>query len=204
MRRLVLLATAVLLPALLGAAARGEDGDAREVWRFRKGEHVRTVDVTDLPDAVRTVVARRLAEEGYERVAEDAGEPAVGRDLRADAEALVRGGGRLRHGTDGSPARFLGAFLAWPDDGDADAGPRVLGCAPGTLAAALGLEAGDRILAVDGRPATPRRLAARAGAEHTPGQLELGIRRRDGRNETLGLEFRRGPAPRPAREREDR
>jgi len=199
MRRLVALALLLIVPALLAGRARaGEDGEpVREAWRFRKGDHVRTVDVTGLEDAVREAVVRRLAADGYERVEDDAGGHAWGRDLRADVEELVRGGGRFP--TPAAPAgRFLGAFLAWEPGPGRGLRPRIEAAPPGSLAAALGLGPGDRLLTVDGREADPEAVRERVGVELEPGQLRLGILRRDGRTETLRLEFRRGPAPRGA------
>lgn len=189
-------------------AAEPAPGAARptapEVWHFRKGEAERSVDVTTLPEVVREAIQARMAVDGYLRVAG----PARGRDLEADARELVaRGGrfpGRVRDAApsvlDPEPARprVQGILLGAPVRLESAAGAawlRVLGAPTGSLAQALGLVRGDRIVALDGAQPTPALLTRCRGVELAPGQLALRVLRREGRTETWTLTFSRGAPP---------
>ena len=187
-----------------GHAASGAPGAASEVWRFRKGEAERTVDVTGLPEVVREAVVARMAADGYAR-AEPSAVPGTGRDLEADARELVRRGGRFpdRDGVRPRPdaggrgpaaGALLGARVRLESAGET-ARLRVLDAPDGSLAQAIGLVRGDRILALDGAAPTLEVLARYRAVERAPGQLALRVLRREDRTEEWILTFSRGASP---------
>ncbi len=94
-----LLLGAAVVAALLGVLAPlapAGEAEAHEVWHFEKGGVVRDLDVSGLDPAVRADLARRLAADGFRRVAPAASDDRrTGRDLARDVEALVRHGGRF-------------------------------------------------------------------------------------------------------------
>lgn len=184
--RWALLSCLLVLP-FLGGPARAD-----EVWRFRKGEAERQVDVTELPEVVREAVLARMRADGYRRV-EDAG---LGRDLEADARELVAHEGRFPSAASKPRIRgvLLGASIRLEGLGEA-ACLRILDAPEGSLAHALGLGRGDRVTALDGRTPTPDHLTRLRRVEHTPGQLALRVLRKEGRTEEWTLAFSRGPAP---------
>ena len=176
-----------LLSVFLGRVACAD-----EVWRFRKGEAERTVDVTELSEVVREAVILRMRADGYQRV-EGA---APGQDLEADARELVAHGGRFRV-SESPPAVqgvLLGASVRLERLGETG-WLRILDAPDGSLAGALGLVRGDRITALDGRVPTPALLARLRTVELAPGQLALGVLRKEGRIEEWTLAFSNGPAP---------
>ncbi len=193
---LSLLAAFLLLgPLPLPGAFAGDGTPQPETWHFRKGEAKRTVDVTDLPDVVREAVRMRMQADGFERVPA----PRRGRDLEADARELVEHGGRFparRSGgtREGTRGLLLGAPVRLESIGEA-AWLRVLGAPEGSLARALGLVRGDRILTLDGQTPTSAALARVRAVELSPGQLALRLLRREGRTEDWTLTFSRGAPP---------
>ena len=226
MRRLLLsslVGSALLVPFVLALGhatpLHADDGEqaarvsaaSAEVWRFRKGDAQRTVDVTGLPEIVREALLARMAVDGYLR---DDAVPASspGRDLKADAQELVLHGGRFSgqggaraeggaatHSSGGEPAAhqgvLLGALVRLESGGEA-AWLRILGAPAGSLARAIGLGRGDRILALDGEVPTLAGLARCRDVELAPGQLAVRALRREGRIEEWTLTFARGAAPR--------
>jgi hypothetical protein len=200
-------ALAVLIALLLCAPlALAEDEPTREVWRFRKGETTRRVDVTDMPDFVREAVERRLLDRGFERVTEA---EAPWGSLEEAARRLVGHGGRfpeLRLETatseqaPASDGAFFGAAVRVESGADGALRWHVLRVEDGSLAAAMGLVPGDRVTRVDGGPASPAALARLGAPGFRPLQLSLVVLRREGRTQKWDLEFqwaRAGPSTGP-------
>jgi hypothetical protein len=187
------------------------EGDDAEIWRFRRDEVIRTVDVRGMDAATRQAVVRRLERDGFARVGGGEAVPPLGRDLRADAQRLVRGGGRFSPserarvfrppGKGVRPFRpFLGAQVrVLVRDPATDVPGRIARVRPGSLAHALGLRAGDVVLGLDGGRFGAARAALWSDAEALRGQRSLRLRRKDGQIEYWELTFVRAVIQAPRR-----